>query len=131
MVDDPHVILALVNRPTLSAPLAHASTVPIKGLAGIDRIAHARPVCAGASRETVGTSAVVVLCGVLGKERIVAGAVDNDHAGRVVDGVVGAGCRICRIIDLARRSITNVIICGERMIDVINAIASISNGAGF
>ena len=131
MVDDPHVILALVNRPTLSAPLAHASTVPIKGLARVDWITQTGPVCAGASGETIGATTVVVLCSVLCKERIVAAAVHHDHTSRVIDGVDGAGCGICRIIDLARRSITNVIICGERMIDVINAIASISNGAGF
>src|SRR6266508_1090823 len=100
MVGDPYVILSLVNRPTLSSPLAHASSVPIKGLARIDRITQARPVGAGAAGETVGASAVVVFCGVLCKERVVAGAVCHNYACRVVYSIPSAGCRICRIVDL-------------------------------
>src|SRR5207249_3060509 len=105
------------------------SSVAIEGLPGIYWIAQTRPVGAGASGETVGATTIVVLGGVLGKEGTVTGAVCHNHARGVVDRISCAGCRVCRIVDMAGGGITNVIICRERMIDVINAIAAISNGA--
>ena len=132
MINDPYIILSLIDRPSLSPPLAHSSTVPIECLSGTDGITHTRPIRAGGSREPVSTTTVIVLGCILSEKRIVARAIHHDYTGRGVSCVIRTSCRICWIIDLTSRCVTNVVIgCGEGMINVVDSVASISDSAGF
>src|SRR5262249_37271020 len=97
----------------------------VKSLSDVHRIAHTCPVKSGTSGKPIRAEIVVGFRSVFGEERIVSGAIYDNHAGGSGRRVIGVHIGGRGVKDLAASRVANIVIGIAWMINVIDAVASI------